>query len=675
MVAEWQGLTLVCPLVRVGGRFPGPAFLSRTPSGADVVQSMGFTQMTPVQASTIPLFMKHKDVVVEAVTGSGKTLAFVIPIIEKLIRREAPLKKGEVGALVISPTRELAAQIHSVFSLFLSAQPRPEADSGSEEAEPLPPRYPPPLLLVSGSDSTPQQDITRFLDTGADIVVGTPGRVEEFLLGKGLNSVSVKELDVLVLDEADRLLDLGFTAALTHILNHLPKQRRTGLFSATMTDALSELVRVGLRNPVRVVVKVENKKRGVKRRREDEAPAPADTGKRTPATLRNIYLRCLPSEKTVQFVRVLEKRRSEGAARFIAYFSTCAAVEYFYQVFTKLPAFSKFAISSLHGHLPPAKRTATLAQFVSHPSTSEGPALLLCTDVAARGLDLPDVDVVVQYDPPQDPKQFSHRCGRTARAGKQGTAVVLLCEGREEDYVDFLNIRQIPLVEEQYIVDPSSSTATHPDPAAAELLAEMRKVIRQDRAIHDKGIKAFVSFVRAYSKHEANYIFQIKDLPLKEVAAAFGLLRLPKMPELAKAPVPKDAVWSEADMCWSEYTYVDKVREKQRLEALGGGKPELSAAEKELKKQARAAQRENNSSWSDKTKQREVRDLRREKKKRKREWEKKATVHPTPVPVNDDEDVSDGEDWKELQKEERMAKRVKKGQVTAEQFNAEFSEL
>ncbi|KZO91218.1 DEAD-domain-containing protein [Calocera viscosa TUFC12733] len=642
-----------------------------TPWVADVVQSMGFTQMTPVQASTIPLFMKHKDVVVEAVTGSGKTLAFVIPIIEKLIRREAPLKRNEVGALIISPTRELAAQIHSVFTLFLASQPRSTEDE--DEEEPAPPKYPPPLLLVSGSDSTTQQDISRFLETGADIVVGTPGRVEEFLLGKGESSVSVKDLDVLVLDEADRLLDLGFTAALTHILNHLPKQRRTGLFSATMTDALSELVRVGLRNPVRVVVKVENKKRGVKRRREDEAPERSDSGKRTPATLRNLYLRCLPSEKTVQFVRVLEKRRGEGAARFIAYFSTCAAVEYFYSVFTKLPAFSKFTISSLHGHLPPAKRTATLAQFVSHPSTSEAPSLLLCTDVAARGLDLPDVDVVIQYDPPQDPKQFSHRCGRTARAGKQGTAVVLLCQGREEDYVDFLNIRQIPLVEESYIADASSSDDTHPDPAAAQLLAEMRRAILQDRGIHDKGIKAFVSFVRAYSKHEANYIFQIKDLPLTEVAAAFGLLKLPKMPELAKSPVPKDAVWSEADLYWSKYAYLDKVREKQRQDLLVGGKPELSAAEKELKKQAKAAQRESNNAWSDKTKQREVRDLRREKKKRKREWEKKAVVEPTPAPVDDD--VTDEEDWKDLRREERMAKKVKKGQLSQDQFNAEFPEL
>lgn len=185
---------------------------------------MGYTEMTPVQASTIPLFMKHKDVVVEAVTGSGKTLAFVIPILERLIRRNTRLRKNEIGALIISPTRyaishyylnaiqfffrptsELAAQIHAVFSVFLSAQPEASLEPPRTSTEdPSPSTYPPPLLLVSSADSSPSQDLTRFLSTNADIVIGTPGRIEEFLLGKGKDIVSARELEVLVLDEADR---------------------------------------------------------------------------------------------------------------------------------------------------------------------------------------------------------------------------------------------------------------------------------------------------------------------------------------------------------------------------------------------------------------------------------------------------------------------------------------
>ena len=189
---------------------------------------MGHTQMTPVQASTIPLFMQNKDVVVEAVTGSGKTLAFVIPILERLIRREHKLRKNQIGALVISPTRcvhlhvvvcgplnqcrELANQIHSIFSLFLDSQPSPRRTPpltvfshapGAETEDIVEKEFPDPLLLVS-SDTSPAEDIKRFLNSKADIVIGTPGRVEEFLLGKGKDVVDVKELEVLVLDEADR---------------------------------------------------------------------------------------------------------------------------------------------------------------------------------------------------------------------------------------------------------------------------------------------------------------------------------------------------------------------------------------------------------------------------------------------------------------------------------------
>lgn len=176
-----------------------------------------------MQASTIPLFMKHKDVVVEAVTGSGKTLAFVIPILERLIRRNTRLRKNEIGALIISPTRcallrrwgnniqflhlssELATQIHSIFSIFLSAQPEASENSPPPSTQdPIPLPFPPPLLLVSSTYSSPSQDLTRFLSTNADIVVGTPGRIEEFLLGNGKDIVNTREFEVLVLDEADR---------------------------------------------------------------------------------------------------------------------------------------------------------------------------------------------------------------------------------------------------------------------------------------------------------------------------------------------------------------------------------------------------------------------------------------------------------------------------------------
>jgi ATP-dependent RNA helicase DDX55/SPB4 len=218
--------------------------------------------------------------------------------------------------------RELAIQTHSVISSFIDSQP---STSGAV--------IPPALLLIGGSSSL-NGDVSRFLETGSTILVGTPGRLEEFLLGsssvgsksakashhaRAVSGVAkVKQLEMLVLDEADRLLDLGFAPSLTRIIQYLPKQRRTGLFSATMTDALSELIRVGLRNPVRVVVKIESKKAAERR---------------TPASLQNGFIVVRAGQKISQLVNVLRREAALGSVKkFIVYFATCACVDYFYKV-------------------------------------------------------------------------------------------------------------------------------------------------------------------------------------------------------------------------------------------------------------------------------------------------------------------------------------------------------
>ncbi|KAI0724030.1 DEAD-domain-containing protein [Cerioporus squamosus] len=656
-----------------------------TPWILDVIHSMGHTQMTPVQASTIPLFMRHKDVVVEAVTGSGKTLAFVIPILEKLIRRERKLAKNEIGALVISPTRELATQIHSIFSLFLSSQPSPRRASpspdeatGSDVQLDSAPEYPPPLLIIS-SDSPPAEDLQRFLSTGADIVIGTPGRMEEFLLGKGKNVVSVRELEVLVLDEADRLLDLGFHATLTRILTHLPKQRRTGLFSATMTDAdaLSELVRVGLRNPARIVVKVQSKKTKGKGAAAEGTKELIEE-RRIPANLQNYYMSCSASEKMLQLTRIIwHEVETQRSSRFIVYFATCACVDYFYRVLAPLLP-SHTSLFSLHGHLPPSTRTKTLANFTNSAALPSSPSILLATDVAARGLDLPDVDVVIQFDPPTDTKSFSHRCGRTARAGRSGTAWVLLV-GREVDYVEFMAVRKIPMKERPRFSRDGTAVSVDgedsEDPDVARVLACIRQQVLTDRGLNDKAAKAFVSFVRAYSKHEASYIFRVKDLDFIGLAKSFGLLRLPRMPELKD--VSREG-WEDADVDWNAYAYADKAQEAKRLAE--ASQPTPDAEEIRRRKEERAEKEKANAAWSNKERKREERDKRREKKVRKKKWQKTQAAANTEAGTKRGRDDAAGseedeDDWEALAKEERMAKRVKKGQVSQGEFDAEFADL
>lgn len=498
-----------------------------------VVNTLGFSQMTPVQSSVIPLFLSHRDVIVEAVTGSGKTLAYVLPVLQMLLRRnnssENRLRKKEVGALVICPTRELAVQVHGVFENFL--QSRADMDNLATLKA---------LLVVGGSSQSPADDYKRFREGGSDVIVGTPGRVEELLKRPG---VDAKGLEVLILDEADRLLDLGFLATLQSILQYLPKQRRTGLFSATMSDALGELARVGLRNPVRVVVKVESKK-GTK----------SSGDQRMPASLQSYYLVCQADKKTIDLIRILQVEACNStnglsnARKVIVYFSTCAQVNYFYKLLSRIEEMKGFGLYALHGQQTPSRRSSMFEAFVSAVPlgarliSKEACSVLLCTDVAARGLDLPNVDLVIQFDPPTDPKVFSHRCGRTARAGRSGRAVVLLLEGREEDYVGFLQVRKSPVrpypstlllgeaAERSTLTNTNEADGM--DSKDAAIIEEMRQTIRRDRELFDLGIKAFVSFIKCYKKHEANFIFRDKDLELDKVATSFALLRLPKMPEI-----------------------------------------------------------------------------------------------------------------------------------------------
>ena len=376
------------------------------------VQELGFDYMTPVQASAIPYFMQNKDVAVEAVTGSGKTLAFVIPVVEMLIKRTDKWTRDEVGALVISPTRELAAQISSVFTSFLS----PSLSSA---------------LLIGGSDL--YTDVSLINERGAQVVIATPGRLEDLLRRSDCQlAPAVRSLEVLILDEADRLLELGFEQSINTILSYLPKQRRTGLFSATLTQDVKCLIRAGMRNPVTITVRE-------KQSADDLTP--------TPRTLRNYYLVSPAEKKMIQLFNLLEQLQDK---KVIIFFATCASVSYF-AVLAKhlLPSAT---ILALHGRMH-SKRQKCFDRFASSAS-----AILLCTDVMARGVDFPLVDWVIQFDPPSSTKAFVHRCGRTARIGNSGQALVMLLEN-EISYVDFLKLNQhISLAEFELAMDSGMGT-------------------------------------------------------------------------------------------------------------------------------------------------------------------------------------------------------------------------
>ncbi|XP_047552158.1 ATP-dependent RNA helicase DDX55 isoform X4 [Lutra lutra] len=523
------------------------------------LRELGFPYMTPVQSATIPLFMRNKDVAAEAVTGSGKTLAFVIPILEILLRRGEKLKKHQVGALVITPTRELAIQIDEVLAHFTKHLPQFSQ-----------------TLWIGGR--SPGEDVARFKEQGGNIIVATPGRLEDMFRRKaeGLDLAScVRSLDVLVLDEADRLLDMGFEASINTILEFLPKQRRTGLFSATQTQEVESLVRAGLRNPVRISVK--------------EKGVAASSTQKTPSRLENYYMVCKADEKFNQLVHFLRNHKQEKHLVFFRGQSTCACVEYYGKALEALV--KGVQIMCIHGKMK-HKRDKIFMGFRRLQSA------------------------------------FVHRCGRTARIGHGGSALVFLLP-MEESYVSFLEINQKCPLQEMKLQKNTG-----------DLLPKLKSMALADRAVFEKGMKAFVSYVQAYAKHECNLIFRIKDLDFASLARGFALLRMPKMPELRGRQFPD---FVPADVNTDTIPFKDKVREKQRQKLL---------------EQQRKEKRENegrrkfikNKAWSKQKAKKEKKKKMNEKRKRE-----------------EGSDIED-EDMEELLNDTRLLKKFKKGKITEEEF-------
>lgn len=562
----------------------------------DYLASNGFTQPTPVQKSCLELFRGNKDVVVEAVTGSGKTLAFLIPVVEKLLRGEEPAKRNHVQGIIISPTRELATQIYNVLvSLIKFHEPSAEAISHAKSDEKRPTASQPvvvPQLLVGGTTKA-AEDLGTFLRLSPNLLIGTPGRLAE-LLSSAYVKAPASTFEVLIMDEADRLLDMGFANELNRILGYLPKQRRTGLFSASLSDAVERLITVGLLYPHKITVRVKSLKDGgiIQERK-------------TPMSLQMSYLVTPASQKMPAICQLLEKMEPRPQ-RSIIFFSSCNAVKYFSRILgAVLPA--GYSVTSLHGKLEPKVREKNYERFVNTTS----PMILLTTDLAARGLDIPQVDLVIQHDPPTDTKVFIHRCGRAGRAGRRGLAVVLLQPGREEGYVQLLEVRQTPIT-------PLEKPAISATPGDVERVsAAFRSQALADREIFQMAQLAFVSWTRSYIEHQASSIFRIADLDWLDLAKGYGLLELPKMPEVREAKIDRSL---GLGINTEEIPFKDKMRERKRQEELAKWKEEK--AKRALEEGNTGDKRKKNEAWSGKAENEETKLQRREKKRRKREAKK-----------------------------------------------------
>ncbi|KAK9689102.1 hypothetical protein RND81_09G035500 [Saponaria officinalis] len=342
---------------------------------------------------------------------------------------------------------------------------------------------------------------------------------------------------------------MGFQNQINSIISRLPKLRRTGLFSATQTEAVKELAKAGLRNTKRVNVEIQSK---------------SGTSK-TPSGLHIKYMVCEAEKKSSQLVDLIVKNKSQ---KMIIYFLSCDCVDYWGVVLPQLSLLKGHPLIPFHGKMGQKTRDKALASFRSLSS-----GVLLCTDVGARGLDIPGVDCIVQFDPPQDPKVFVHRVGRTARLGRKGSAIVFLMP-KEEAYVEFLRIRKVPLQERECSSD------------AVDVVPQLRDAAKNDRDVMEKGLRSLVSIVNAYKKHECSFILRWKELEIGKLATGHGLLKLPSVSEVKRHSLSTEGFTPAKDVNFEEIKFKNKSREKQRKKNMLAKKSEVKEKQRPQKHKA-----------------------------------------------------------------------------------------
>ncbi|KAK3057534.1 nucleolar DEAD-box protein required for synthesis of 60S ribosomal subunit [Extremus antarcticus] len=337
------------------------------------LSSLGFTAPTPIQAKTIPVALEGKDVVGGAVTGSGKTAAFIIPILERLLYRSRRTATTRVA--ILAPTRELALQCFQVAKKLASF-----TDITFGQA-------------IGGLNSREQE---KQLKLRPDIVIATPGRFID--LERNSPHFAVNTIEILVLDEADRMLEEGFADEVNEILSKIPKSRQTMLFSATMTSKVDDLVRAGLQRPVRLMV---------------------DAQRSTVQGLVQEFVRLRPTRESKRLGYLMYLVTAIHTDRVIVFFRQKKDAHRVRVVFALLG----LKAAELHGNMTQEQRIQAIESFRSGSAS-----FLLATDVASRGLDIKGIETVINYEAPQSHEIYLHRVGRTARAGRSGRACTLAAE-------------------------------------------------------------------------------------------------------------------------------------------------------------------------------------------------------------------------------------------------------
>ncbi|KAL6175361.1 hypothetical protein ACLB2K_052002 [Fragaria x ananassa] len=428
------------------------------------IQGLGFQHMTQIQSRAIPPLLIGKDVLGAARTGSGKTLAFLVPAIELLYNAGFSPRNG-TGVVVICPTRELAIQSHAVAKDLLKNHSQT-------------------LGLVIGGSA--RRGEAERLAKGVNLLVATPGRLLDHL--QNTKGFVYKNLKCLIIDEADRILEANFEEEMKQIINILPKNRQTALFSATQTKKVEDLARLSFQTtPMYIDV-------------DDGRTKVTNEG------LQQGY--CLvPSAK--RFILLYSFLTKNLSKKVMVFFSSCNSVKFH----ADLLRYVNVDCFDIHGKQKQQKRTTT---FFDYCKAEKG--ILLCTDVAARGLDIPAVDWIVQFDPPDEPKEYIHRVGRTARGeGGKGNALLFLIP-EELRFLKYLKDAKVPVKEYEFN-----------EKKLKNVQSQLEKLVANNYHLNRAAKDAYRSYLLAYNSHSMKDIFNVHRLDLQAVASSFCFSNPPKV--------------------------------------------------------------------------------------------------------------------------------------------------
>lgn len=554
--------------------------LGLAPTLSDHIHTkLSFSAPTLIQKSAIPLILTGKDVLVNADTGTGKTMVYLAPIINALQSYEPKITRSDgTMALVLVPTRELCLQVCAV-------------------AEQVVHRFHwlVPGCVMGGENRSKEKARLR---KGITILVATPGRLLDHL--KNTASFRHDRLRWLVFDEADRLLDLGFEKDIESILEVLGsrddknRSRQHVLLSATLNERVEQLAALSLVNPATVgleeatassngSLKPQPDIQKHERNMGDAGPSDGYTEYRIPSQLVQNFLKVPCSLRLVALLGLLQqKSQGNRSCKLVVFFSTCDAVDFHYKIVNefrwsptpwkdgegverKLLGCEAFR---LHGSMAQKDRTEAYNQFGKASA-----AILLCTDVAARGLDFQNVSGIVQYEPPGDAAEYVHRVGRTARLGQKGEAILFL-QPSELEYMEELKKHSVTLQELSLpkLLDglqdrrgkrDDSFSAVEMHPLAGLMQKALDAFVAAKPDARALAVDTFRSYIRAYAAHrgELKSIFQVRKLHLGHVAKSFGLR---DAPSLFGKSVNKQSLKKE-----KERNVKKRMRKKRRL-APGG---------------------------------------------------------------------------------------------------------